>query len=82
MKEYRSQIDQLEFGEKELSRLTAAVAEHRAAFIDAAQKLHGARKAAAETLDTAIWKKTNGVSTGLIASSSWLPPTPAVRPDR
>ncbi len=54
MKDYRSQIDQLEFGEKELSRLTVAVAQHRAAFVDVAQKLHTARKAAAAKLDAAI----------------------------
>ncbi|PKR60245.1 DNA repair protein RecN [Thalassospira lohafexi] len=54
MKDFRSQIDQLEFGEKELSRLTAAVAQYRSAFVEAAEKLHAARKEAAAKLDTAI----------------------------
>ncbi|KZB59915.1 DNA repair protein RecN [Thalassospira sp. MCCC 1A02491] len=54
MKDFRSQIDQLEFGEKELSRLTAAVGEHRSAYIEAGQKLHAARKEAAAKLDGAI----------------------------
>jgi len=54
MKDFRSQIDQLEFGEKELSRLTAAVGEHRKAYIEAGQKLHAARREAAAKLDGAI----------------------------
>ncbi|MHC8492328.1 DNA repair protein RecN [Thalassospira sp. SM2505] len=54
MKDFRSQIDQLEFGEKELSRLTAAVSEHRKAYIEAGQKLHAARREAAAKLDGAI----------------------------
>ncbi|MDG4719852.1 MULTISPECIES: DNA repair protein RecN [Thalassospira] len=54
MKDFRSQIDQLEFGEKELSRLTAAVSEYRKAYIEAGQKLHAARREAAAKLDGAI----------------------------
>ena len=54
MKDFRSQIDQLEFGEKELDRLTAAVMEHRDAYIKAGEKLHAARKEAAAKLDGAI----------------------------
>ncbi|MFV1852294.1 MAG: DNA repair protein RecN [Thalassospira sp.] len=54
MKDFRSQIDQLEFGEKELDRLTAAVTEYRTAYIEAGEKLHAARKEAAAKLDGAI----------------------------
>lgn len=54
MKDFRSQIDQLEFGEKELDRLTAAVTEYRKAYIEAGEKLHAARKEAAAKLDGAI----------------------------
>lgn len=54
MKDFRSQIDQLEFGEKELDRLTAAVTEYRKEYIEAGEKLHAARKEAAAKLDGAI----------------------------
>lgn len=54
MKDFRSQIDQLEFGEKELDRLTAAVTEYRKDYIEAGEKLHAARKEAAAKLDGAI----------------------------
>lgn len=54
MKDFRSQIDQLEFGEKELDRLTAAVTEYRKAYIEAGEELHAARKEAAAKLDGAI----------------------------
>lgn len=54
MRDFRSQIDQLEFGEKELDRLKAAVTQHRADYIEAADKLHAARKDAGAKLDGAI----------------------------
>ncbi|MFH1804243.1 MAG: DNA repair protein RecN [Pseudomonadota bacterium] len=54
MKDFRGQITQLEFGEKELDRLKAAVHQHRTAYVSAAEKLHAARKNAARSLDTAI----------------------------
>ncbi len=54
MKDFRSQIDQLEFGEKELDRLTSAVTEHRKDYIEAGEQLHAARKEAAAKLDGAI----------------------------
>ncbi|PKR54958.1 DNA repair protein RecN [Thalassospira marina] len=54
MKDFRRQIEQLEFGEQELERLKEAGAKYRQSFIEAAEKLHEARKKAAAKMDGAI----------------------------
>tara|TARA_R110000751_G_scaffold66626_3_gene135977 strand:+ start:1618 stop:3312 length:1695 start_codon:yes stop_codon:yes gene_type:complete len=54
MKDFRRQIEQLEFGEQELDRLKQAGEKYRQCYVDAAQKLHEARKKAAAKMDGAI----------------------------
>ncbi|AUG53810.1 DNA repair protein RecN [Thalassospira marina] len=54
MKDFRRQIEQLEFGEQELERLKEAGAKYRQSFIESAEKLHEARKKAAAKMDGAI----------------------------
>ncbi|OSQ45415.1 DNA repair protein RecN [Thalassospira sp. MCCC 1A01428] len=54
MKDFRRQIEQLEFGEQELDRLKQAGEKYRQSYIEAAQKLHEARKKAAAKMDGAI----------------------------
>ncbi|RCK49899.1 DNA recombination protein RecN [Thalassospira profundimaris] len=54
MLDFRRQIEQLEFGEQELERLKEAGAKHRQSFVEAAEKLHEARKKAAAKMDAAI----------------------------
>ncbi|OKH88193.1 DNA repair protein RecN [Thalassospira sp. TSL5-1] len=54
MLDFRRQIEQLEFGEQELERLKEAGAKYRQSFIEAAEKLHEARKKAAAKMDAAI----------------------------
>ncbi len=54
MMDFRRQLEQLEFGEQELERLKAAGAKYRQSFVEAAEKLHEARKKAAAKMDGAI----------------------------
>ena len=54
MKDFRRQIEQLEFGEQELDRLKQAGEKYRQCYVEAAQKLHEARKKAAAKMDGAI----------------------------